>query len=146
MSGLLRRKRLTKLSLTQSLYNSIIAHACAFPHAEVCGFVAGKNATCLSAYPVGNVSPTPECAYFMDPHGQISAMSAIDLRGETLLGIYHSHPNTPARPSRRDIDGAAHSHIAYLIVSLIDKRYPSMAAFSLSGSEFTPLRLIFTPT
>ena len=77
----------------------------------------------------------------MDPHEQINAMSTIEQRGETLLAIYHSHPNTPARPSKRDLESATQSHIDYLIISLIDMLNPSVAAFKITGAEFTTVSL-----
>jgi len=135
---------LTTLSLTHALYNAIVAHASACPDAEVCGFVAGKNGTCTSAYPVTNVSPTPQCTYFMDPYGQNSAMSIMAERGETLIAQYHSHPRKPAHPSKRDIDGARQPQVAHLIVSLADSRRPRLAAFKIVGNEYTAMRVQLT--
>ena len=43
-----------------------------------------------------------------------------DLRakGLTMLAIYHSHPETPARPSEEDIKLALTPDVSYLIISL----------------------------
>ena len=57
------------------------------------------------------------------------------------MAIYHSHPNTPAQPSERDLEGATYTNIDYLIISLIDKLDPKVAAFRIAGSEFVAVSL-----
>ncbi|PIU47526.1 MAG: hypothetical protein COS94_06795, partial [Candidatus Hydrogenedentes bacterium CG07_land_8_20_14_0_80_42_17] len=37
------------------------------------------------------------------------------------LGVYHSHPATPARPSQEDIKLAFDPSISYVIISLAEK-------------------------
>ena len=37
-----------------------------------------------------------------------------------MLGVYHSHPETPARPSAEDIRLALTPNVTYVIVSLQD--------------------------
>lgn len=81
----------------------------------------------------------------MDPHDQIKAMSAMRSSAETMLGIYHSHPTTAARPSPRDLAGAAYPGVAYVIISLASRENPEMAAFLFIGGGFDPLSLVIEP-
>jgi proteasome lid subunit RPN8/RPN11 len=74
----------------------------------------------------------------MDPRSQIAAITAMRTVGETMLGIYHSHPHTAARPSARDLTGAAYDGIAYVTISLCD---PEVAAFMFERGGFKPMRL-----
>ena len=72
---------------------------------------------------------------------QIAAMSAMRQCGERLLGIYHSHPTTAAKPSARDVDGAAYSGTAYLIIALNGSLEPDVAAFTFEQGAFKPIVL-----
>jgi proteasome lid subunit RPN8/RPN11 len=58
-----------------------------------------------------------------------------------LVGIYHSHPTSPAAPSARDLAEAAYPGVAYLIVSLQTADAPVLAGFLFNGSNFVPLSL-----
>jgi proteasome lid subunit RPN8/RPN11 len=80
----------------------------------------------------------------MDPHAQIAAMSAMHQCGETMLGIYHSHPTTPALPSPRDLAEAAYPGVAYVIISLCEPTAPQIAAFVFARGRFEPLSLAIT--
>jgi len=133
--------RMRRLVLPEALYERIVDDARGSPEREICGLLAGSGDTCTAAYPVKNVSPTPECAFYMDPQSQIDAMGAMDRCGETMLGIYHSHPRTEARPSARDIAGAAYPGVAYLIISLKHDTGPRIAAFDFVDGRFESLNL-----
>lgn len=78
----------------------------------------------------------------MDPHTQIAAMAAMRECGETMLGIYHSHPTTPAEPSPRDLAEAAYPGAAYVIISLCDEASPEVAAFAFARGAFAPMCLV----
>ncbi len=52
----------------------------------------------------------------MEPAEQLRAFDWIDSQGLDLLGIYHSHPAGPERPSETDIAEAAYP-VAHLIWS-----------------------------
>lgn len=132
---------MNKLVLPHDLRDRIVADAQRTPTVEICGLLAGHDARCTAAYPVRNVSPDPDISFYMDPQGQIDAMGAMQASGEAMLGIYHSHPRTEARPSARDIAGAAYPGVAYVIVSLKDPAQVDIAAFDFAGGAFTPIPL-----
>ncbi len=129
------------IKLPVGLYRRLVAEATAVPLEEVCGLLAGSERDCSAVYPVVNISPTPECSYYMDPRGQIDAMAAMRRSGETMIGIYHSHPTTPAVPSARDLAEAAYPGLAYLIISLRYAARPEVAAFAFERGGFEPIRL-----
>jgi proteasome lid subunit RPN8/RPN11 len=56
----------------------------------------------------------------MAPEDQFSTIKDIRKKGLTLLGNFHSHPATPARPSEEDIRLAFDPSLSYLIISLKD--------------------------
>ncbi len=111
------------------------------PELEICGLLAGQGELCTAVYPVKNISPTPHCSFYMDPRSQITAMAAMRASAETMLGIYHSHPNTEPLPSARDTAGMAYSGVAYVIISLCNREQPEVAAFIFERDGFKPMRL-----
>jgi proteasome lid subunit RPN8/RPN11 len=48
-----------------------------------------------------------------------------------MLAIYHSHPESPARPSEEDIRLALTPGVSYLIVSLEDAQQPVVKSFKI---------------
>jgi proteasome lid subunit RPN8/RPN11 len=138
--------RLKRIDLPAALYDRLVDDARASPEDEICGLLAGNGEACSAVYPVKNISPTPRIAFYMDPQSQIDAMFAMRRSGAAMLGIYHSHPTTPAVPSARDIAGAAYPGVAYLIISLTDRARPEVAAFVFDDSEFKPIPLAIDGT
>ncbi|MDQ3240541.1 MAG: M67 family metallopeptidase, partial [Actinomycetota bacterium] len=47
------------------------------------------------------------------------------------IGVYHSHPRSPAEPSQTDINLATYPHWTYLIVSLADPNAPVVRAWRM---------------
>ena len=69
-------------------------------------------------------------------------MHAEDLK---LAAVYHSHPETPARPSQEDIRLAFDPQISYVIVSLAQPD-PSIKSFKIregnvQHEEIEPVKL-----
>ena len=50
------------------------------------------------------------------------------------MGIYHSHPRSPAEPSQTDINLADYPHWLYLIVSLAEAS-PTMRAWWIADGK-----------
>lgn len=101
----------------QALYSALENHAISSPDAEVCGLIGGLDDRFATAYPVANVATDPTCRFVMDGRGQLAAMRAMSERGETWLGIYHSHVDAPAYPSDRDLEQHAYPDMLCVIVS-----------------------------
>jgi proteasome lid subunit RPN8/RPN11 len=56
----------------------------------------------------------------MAPEEQFKAIKDMRGKGFALLGNFHSHPETPARPSAEDIRLAFDPSLSYIIISLAD--------------------------
>ena len=65
--------------------------------------------------------------------------------GLTMMGIYHSHPNSKNEPSPRDIDLAYFPDVAYFIVSPRPHAPNPVRAFSIRGLTFTELQIEVVP-
>ena len=73
-------------------------------------------------YPLGNVSANPLTAYEAAPEDLFRAQREMRDRGETLLGIYHSHPReADPVPSATDVRLAFYPAAVYFIVGLEGK-------------------------
>ena len=106
------------VAITPQVKAAIEAHALETRPAECCGLLAGDDHVITSLYRLRNESDRPETRYFAAPEDLFSAMQEIRQRGQTMKGIYHSHPNSPAYPSESDVNLAFYTDSIYFIVSL----------------------------
>jgi len=98
----------------------------AYPE-EACGLLVGAVArsdggavlrNVFDAIPAANIATgSRRDRYAIDPGQIVLEDSRARAMGLAILGVWHSHPDRPATPSRRDID-AAWEDWSYLIVSL----------------------------
>jgi [CysO sulfur-carrier protein]-S-L-cysteine hydrolase len=72
---------------------------------EACGLLAGMNGWVEMRIGMHNADRSP-LRFHMEPREQWRAFQKIESAGLELLGIYHSHPNGPDRPSPTDITEA----------------------------------------
>lgn len=120
------------LAIDDGVMAELLAHCRkAYPH-EACGLLSGKKSWAYRHFPIPNVALDPLVEYEMDPQGQYDAFRAIEGQGEDLVAIYHSHPTTPAVPSRADISRAYYPRAYYLIVSLAQNQ-PEVRAYRLNA-------------
>lgn len=70
-----------------------------------------------------------------------------DLAGgpEKIVGHYHSHPETPAKPSSTDIARAYEPDLVWMIVSVGAGHVVDVGVFRIDGTSVTPLRLTDHP-
>ncbi len=127
-----------ELRLPPALLRAVVRHARSQPGEEVCGLIAAERTGCLRRYPVRNVSVRPAQRFEMDPREQIAAFRRMREDGGRLVAIYHSHPASPPRPSRRDLAAHGYPEAACLIVSLAG-REPETRAWRIRGGCAAPL-------
>ena len=117
----------------------IIAHGKEGLPNEACGLIAGTKAggvkTIQKVYLLTNIDQSPE-HFSMDPKEQLAAVKDMRSEGLILLGNFHSHPETPSRPSREDIRLAYDSTASYLILSFAEE-VPVLKAFEISRGKVT---------
>lgn len=114
---------------------------------ECCGLLLGKRrgeeATVLQVAEARNIYLGDRRAgYLVDPMDYYGAELRAEAEGMEVLGIYHSHPNKPAKPSRKDRSEAYQGYF-YLIVSVYNRDVKDVGVWRL-GSEkvFKPVKLI----
>jgi [CysO sulfur-carrier protein]-S-L-cysteine hydrolase len=109
------------LTITQALYDQIVAHARADHPDEACGVVAGPEGSDRAErfIPMLNAARSPTF-YEFDSADQLKLYREMDDRDEEPVIIYHSHTATEAYPSRRDISLAGEPGAHYVLVSTAD--------------------------
>ena len=112
------------------------AHARARVPEECCGLLGGAGNGAASVYPLRNVAPRPEVAYEAAPEELFEAQRRMRARGETLVGVYHSHPRSddPA-PSRTDVRLAFYPEAFYFIIGFGEGGTCVLRAFRISERE-----------
>lgn len=108
------------ITIRCEILNQIIAHAKADLPNEACGYLAGLDGVVLKAYQLTNTDHSPEHFSF-EPAEQFQTVKDARSKGLQIIGNYHSHPETPARPSQEDIRLAYDPNISYVIVSLANE-------------------------
>ena len=72
--------------------------------------------------------------FSFDPNEQFEAFKDANKQGLRLIACYHSHPETPARPSQEDIKLAYDPNISYVIVSLANSE-ADVKSFKIKKGE-----------
>lgn len=91
---------------------------------EACGLIAGSDygdeRVIEKVYYLTNIDASNE-HFSLEPKEQLQAVKDMRARGLKPIGNWHSHPESPSRPSQEDKRLAYDSKASYLILSLMDK-------------------------
>ncbi|MCR5302393.1 MAG: M67 family metallopeptidase [Lachnospiraceae bacterium] len=125
-----------KITIRRSDLDRITEHARAESPDEACGLIAGRDDAdgtriIEKVYILTNTDHTNE-HFTIDPREQLAAVKDMRANGLSPLGNWHSHPETPSRPSDEDKRLANDSRASYLILSL-EKEDPVLNAFHIEG-------------
>jgi proteasome lid subunit RPN8/RPN11 len=123
------------VSLPRHLYDQILQIARASPDVEACGLIAAKIGRPGRCIAIPNVAEQPDRLFSMDPARQIDAFREMRERGEELFAIFHSHTDSPARPSTTDLQQANYPEALYLIVALHGAGAPDVRAYRIRNGK-----------
>lgn len=119
---------------------AIVAQAEAGLPDEVCGILGGVGDRVERIVPLTNTAASPEF-YEADPEEQLAAYTSLYDAGLESLGVYHSHPASPARPSVADIELAHDPDAIYAIVSLQDRSASDFRAYRVRDGVVREIRI-----
>ena len=121
------------------LYDDIVRYAKENLPEEACGLIAGiedeeGNCEIKKVYFLENTDHSNE-HFTLSPKDQMTAIK--DMRENSLkpLGNWHSHPESPSRPSIEDVKLAYDKNARYLILSLMAEN-PVLNAFHIENGEW----------
>ena len=132
-----------KLEIPSNIFGRMVEQAKAEAPVETCGILAGSDGKVEKLYKMINADKS--CDHFMmEPKEQFPVVKDIRSAGLKMLAIYHSHPQTPARPSAEDIRLAFTPDVIYVIVSVQDAKRPNVKGFLIEDDMVTevPVRIL----
>ena len=100
----------------------------------IAGFVDGDVKSIEKVYFLTNLDHN-NVHFTMDPKEQFAAVKDARSLGLTMLGNFHSHPESPSRPSEEDKRLAYDSKANYLILSLMEADNPVLNAFRVDEEK-----------
>lgn len=131
--------------LAEEHYRDILAHSLNTLPIEACGLlggvVEGELKIVKKVYGLINTDQSPE-HFAMDPREQFAVIKDLRKHGWTMLGNFHSHPASPARPSEEDKRLAYDREASYLILSLLDIYNPVLKSFKITDTEAVEEKII----
>lgn len=128
------------VKITEPVRAAMIDHARGARPAECCGLLSGDDGVITDCHPLRNVADKPETRYFATPEELFAAMRRIRDANQKLLGIYHSHPRTPAYPSASDVEMAFYPEAVYFIISL--ESQIDLRAYRIEGMQIESVQVV----
>ncbi len=125
------------LYLRECALDSIVRHSEGGYPDEVCGVLLGKEVegrrTVQTMMPIENSFSDGERyhRFLITPQAMLQAEKMARLDRLDVLGVYHSHPDSPATPSEYDRDHAAWTTWSYIIMSVREGRNAGLHAWKL---------------
>ena len=133
------------IRISKEDYQKIVDHALSELPNEACGLIAGRidgeDKRIERVYLLTNTDRSNE-HFSLDPKEQLAAIKDMRANGYIPLGNWHSHPETPSRPSEEDKRLAYDKNASYLILSLMDREAPVLNSFHIEGTDAAKEELI----
>jgi [CysO sulfur-carrier protein]-S-L-cysteine hydrolase len=126
--------------IDKKIVEQITRHAERDTPIEACGYLAGSGRRITRSYQLTNADKSAEHFSF-EPVEQFTALKLARKEGLEIIGVYHSHPVSPARPSDEDVKLAIDPYMIYMIVSLKDGK-KDVKAFRIRLGEVEEEELI----
>ena len=115
--------------MTRSHWQQLVDHAARDAPNECCGYLRARDGRVDEITQASNARSSP---YGYELEGAaLLRVNELDDEGWEI-GVYHSHPRSPAEPSQTDINLATYPHWTYLIVSLADPTAPVVRAWRMA--------------
>ena len=132
--------RPSAVTVAASVLAALTAHARDAAPDECCGLLVGTAARVDECVRARNVAASP-VRFQVDPADHFALRRRLRGTSRSIVGAYHSHPRTPARPSPTDVAEAHYPEFVNLIVSLMDDE-PEIRAYRIAGSRVTELEIV----
>lgn len=139
----LRLRRLAKMVVIQRHCEpeiTIWAQA-AYPH-EAVGLLVGRRVgddwEIHMLVPAANLAATPATQFVLDPTAWFGAERIAVQVGMSIVGIIHSHPDAPARPSVHDSASgdSLGRDIVFFISTITQNGITALTAWQWNGREY----------
>ena len=126
------------IKLKNDDFKKMLHHAIAELPNEACGLIAGvkdgSDKVIKKVYLLTNTDHSNE-HFSLDPREQLAAVKDMRANDFIPLGNWHSHPETPSRPSKEDKRLAYDKTASYMILSLMDSNNPVLNSFHIESDR-----------
>jgi proteasome lid subunit RPN8/RPN11 len=131
--------------LPPAVRQTIADHARRDRPLECCGLLVGRGRAVTAAVAMRNVEASAT-RFRLDAREHVALMRALRLVSPPLsvVGVYHSHPAGPARPSRTDLAEAFYPEWLYVVAGVAGARV-RVRGFVLAAGQMRPVRLRARP-
>jgi proteasome lid subunit RPN8/RPN11 len=134
------------IKLPKKFYDDIFAAAKEGRPEEICGLIGGVKdgdvREVKEIYLLENIDHSNE-HFSMNPKDQLAAVKDMRAKGLVPLGNFHSHPESPSRPSEEDKRLAYDKEASYMIISLMDIENPVLKSFRIVDNVSTEEELVY---
>ena len=119
----------------------------AYPE-EACGLLSGRAEAggwrVRAAHPGANIASCRRTAFEVDPALRLKLHKALRGGPDAVVGVYHSHADSRAQPSARDLERAWEPELLWLIVSVLRGQavLPTVHRLAEDRRRFSPVTLI----
>lgn len=127
------------MRVRRAVIDAIVEQARRARPLECCGLLIGTGDEVIQSRTARNARASA-VAYLVDPRDHFDAIRDARATGLSVVGAYHSHPESPAQPSETDIREANDPDFVHVIVSLA-KEEPQVAAFRMEDGQAIGLPL-----
>lgn len=126
------------IRLDYRIYDDIAKYAKEHLPEEACGLIAGSedengNRVIEKVYFLENIDHSHD-HFTLDPKDQMTVIKDMRAAGLKQLGNWHSHPESPSRPSEEDIRLSFDSKASYMILSLMANN-PVLNSFHIEDGQ-----------
>lgn len=92
----------------------------------------------------GDFYQDPDRGFVISPEEQGQIMKQIEARGESFIGVFHSHRFSSPDPSELDMTFHFDPHLLCYIVSVVKPDHPDLKIYRLEDSSFQgiPFRIV----
>jgi proteasome lid subunit RPN8/RPN11 len=126
------------LVISKKFVDQMVSHCLDGYPLEACGLLSGVEAEpgttrVTGLYETDNVAASAK-VYEVEPRALLRADRDAEANGSALVGVYHSHTHTEARPSPTDVEQAPDPQWHYVLVSLRDV-HPSVRSWRIQAGS-----------
>ena len=133
------------IKLPECFYDDIVEYGKNGVPEEICGLIGGVvsdgDKEIREIYFLENTDHSNK-HYSMNPADQFDAVRDMRRKGLSPLGCFHSHPESPSKPSGEDIRLAYDKNASYMILSLMNINEPVLKSFHIEDGTVTEEELV----
>ena len=129
-----------EILIKKDVWERMLQHCMKEKPLEACGILSGEAGKCEKIWEMQNIARSSYSFEMSQVELENTLQKIERAKGQTLTGIYHSHPTAEPIPSQQDIENAHYHEAVYFIISL-SKKYPRVKCYQIIGKKCLPVRL-----